>query len=250
MRVLDLFAGIGGFSLGFERAGLKPVAFCEIDPFCRAVLAKHWPDLPVYQDARTLRGEQVLANAGTVELVCAGFPCQPHSVAGHRRGGGDDRDMWPDTMRLVREIRPRWFVGENVPGLLSTIYDNVLLDLEGTGYEVETFLMGADAFGAAHRRQRVWIIAHAAGERMEGMRAARLKISHALDWPLVPIRDSDGQWQVEPDLWRTANGIPGWMDRLRALGNAVVPQIAEAIGRAILEVELERRQFMETAGVL
>lgn len=237
MRVLDLFAGIGGFSLGLQRAGMVPVAFCEIEPFCRAVLAKHWPGALIYHDARTLRGAQVTADLGAINLICAGFPCQPHSLAGRREGGQDERDLWPDTIRIVRELQPKWFVGENVPGILTTIYDRVLSDLESAGYEVEPLLMEACAFGADHRRERLFLVAHAKGERMEGVRAGRLKVAQSLDGPFLPVRNRYGQWEVEPDICRTTNGLSGRVDRLRSLGNAVTPPLAEAIGRAILEAD-------------
>ena len=158
MRVLDLFSGIGGFSLGLERAGMQTVAFCETDPFCCKVLAKHWPDIPIHNDIRTLDGRQY---RGTVELVCGGFPCQPFSVAGKRTGTSDDRSLWPEMFRIIREVQPTWVIGENVPGIISMELDQVLFDLESAGYACQTFDIPACGVDAHHIRHRVWIVAHA-----------------------------------------------------------------------------------------
>ena len=130
MRVLDLFSGIGGFSLGLERAGMETVAFCEIEEFPRKVLAKHWPGVPIHKDIRDLKGDAI----GPVDLICGGYPCQPFSTAGKRRGKEDDRHLWPEYLRLIREIRPTWVIGENVAGHISMGLDQVLADLEGEGY--------------------------------------------------------------------------------------------------------------------
>src|SRR5215469_6663902 len=121
IRLLDLFSGIGGFSLGLERTGgFRTVAFCEADAFCRRVLLKHWPEVPCYDDVRCLTAERLAAAGIAVDAICGGWPCQPHSFAGSRSGAADERDLWPEFIRLIREIRPRWVLGENVPGLLST----------------------------------------------------------------------------------------------------------------------------------
>ena len=141
--VLDLFSGIGGFSLGLERAGMRTVAFCENDLFCQKVLAKHWPD------------------RGTVELICGGFPCQPFSVAGDKRGAEDDRALWPEMLRVIREVGPAWVIGENVAGIINMELDNVLSDLEDSGYSCQTFVIPACAVDARHKRDRVWIMAYA-----------------------------------------------------------------------------------------
>lgn len=158
LTVLDLFSGIGGFSLGLERTGgFRTVAFCEINPFCRKVLAKHWPDVPCHEDITMLKGEDV----GPVDVVCGGFPCQPFSLAGERRGASDDRHLWPEMVRVIAEVRPTWVIGENVVGLLSMGIDSVLSDLEALGYEVWPVVIPAAAIGAPHRRNRVWIVAYA-----------------------------------------------------------------------------------------
>ncbi len=156
MNVLDLFSGIGGFSLGLERAGMRTVAFCEQDKYCQRVLAKHWPDVPIYDDVRELTGDDI---PEPIDLICGGFPCQPWSVAGKRRGTDDDRDLWPEMRRVITEVRPTWVVGENVAGLVSMGLDRVLVDLADAGYASQTFDIPAVAVDAPHRRHRLWIVA-------------------------------------------------------------------------------------------
>ena len=287
MNVLDLFSGIGGFSLGLERAGMRTVAFCEIDPYCRRVLAKHWPDVPVYDDVRTLTASSLVANpdyqrqlqsqgcerdqwgwAGDcgIDLICGGFPCQDISTAGKGAGiTGARSGLWSEYARIVGEVRPRYVLVENVAALLGRGIERVLGDLAALGYDAEWHCIPASAVGAPHRRDRVWIVAHTrcldsfgwggecGGPQAAGPcdRAARSG-EHARDvadtngagcleqWRGLPIRqelaaaECGGWWQSEPDVGRVATGVPARVDRLRALGNAVVPQIPEIIGRAIM----------------
>lgn len=157
MFVLDLFSGIGGFSIGLESAGMETVAFCERDAFCQKVLAQHWPHVPIHSDIKELSGYEY---RGTVQLVCGGFPCQPFSVAGKQRGAEDDRALWPEMLRVIREVAPRWVIGENVSGIIPMELDNVLSDLEREGYTCWTFVLPACAVDARHRRDRVWVVAH------------------------------------------------------------------------------------------
>ena len=159
ITVLDLFSGIGGISLGLEATGgFRTVAFCEIDPFCRLVLEKHWPGVPIWEDVRELSAES-LRGVGRIDIIAGGFPCQPHSVAGKRKGVNDERHLWPEFARLVREIRPAWVLVENVPGIRTTAADEVVGDLEEAGYSVWPLVVGADNVGAPHRRKRVWFVA-------------------------------------------------------------------------------------------
>jgi DNA (cytosine-5)-methyltransferase 1 len=161
MRVLDLFSGIGGFSIGLESVGMETVAFCEQNAYCQKILAQHWPTLPIHSDITELSGYEY---RGSVELVCGGFPCQPFSVAGERRGKEDDRALWSEMLRVIREVAPRWVIGENVPGIIPMELDTVLSDLEGEGYTCWTFVLPACAVDAPHRRDRVWVIAHTNSE--------------------------------------------------------------------------------------
>ena len=249
MRGLSLFSGIGGLDLAFEWAGGTVVAMVEIDPFCQKVLGKHWPDVPVFSDVREVTG----ADVGAVDVVYGGFPCQPFSVAGDRRGRDDDRFLWPEFSRLVRELGPRWVVGENVPGILSLAGDDVCADLELAGYEVGIWDFEAAAVGAPHRRERVFFVGHlphsdgAGCEEQRGPVAVRAELGPAErggggkpEPGMGRAHDGffpwmDGSWdRVVP---RTAKGVPDRVARLRALGNAVVPQQAYPIFRAIFEEE-------------
>lgn len=296
MNVLDLFSGIGGFSLGLERAGMRTVAFCEIDPFCRRVLAKHWPNVPCHDDVRTLDGRALV-----VDVICGGFPCQDISQAGLRAGiTGSRSGLWQHLVRAIRLVRPQYAIVENVAALLGRGMGDVLGDLAEIGYDAEWHCIPASAVGAPHRRDRIWIIAADAsrggngldgigealerqlgdsvadladaarsglegrdsevlrehpGQRPVGLRGACETFSDANGqgraqpiWPSEaiqrarpsefarPQRSGRDQWLIEPDVGRVAHGVPARVDRLRSLGNAVVPQIPEIIGRAIMSI--------------
>ena len=153
---LDLFSGIGGFALAARWNGYRTVGFCDNEPYAQAVLKKHWPDVPCHKDIREVRGELY---AG-VTLLTGGFPCQPFSVAGKQGGKNDDRYLWPEMLRVIREARPTWIIGENVAGIVNMALDQVHTDLEAEGYEVESIIIPACAVDAPHRRDRVWILAH------------------------------------------------------------------------------------------
>ncbi len=159
LRVGSLFSGIGGFDLAAERAGAEIVYQVEIDPWCQRVLSKHWPDVPRFGDIKEIDTHE-LPNA---DIVCGGFPCQPVSLAGRQAGAGDDRWLWPEFLRIIRETQPRWVLAENVPGLLSNdagrTFGGILRDLAKSGYVVEWDCVPAAVVGAPHRRDRVWIVA-------------------------------------------------------------------------------------------
>lgn len=162
MKALSLFSGIGGIDLAAEWAGIETVAFCEREPFPQRVLRKHWPDVPIYDDVCTLTKERLEADGiGAIELIHGGYPCQPFSNAGKRRGKEDDRHLWPEVRRLIASIRPRWFVGENVAGHVTLGLDDVLSDLEALGYAARAFILPASSVGAPHRRDRVFIVGYA-----------------------------------------------------------------------------------------
>jgi DNA (cytosine-5)-methyltransferase 1 len=230
--VLDLFSGIGGFSLGLERAGMRTLAFSEIEPYCRAVLRKHWPNVPIFDDVRDLRG----AHIGTVDVICGGFPCQDISIAGKGAGiEGKRSGLWREFARLIGEIRPRYAFIENVTALRTRGLARILCDLAAFGYDAEWHCLPASAIGAPHRRDRIYIVANAS--------CARLSLSE--QGPIL----SAGRWEEgratakcswgasEPALGRVAYGVPCRVDRLKALGNAIVPQVAEIIGRAIVNFD-------------
>jgi DNA (cytosine-5)-methyltransferase 1 len=329
LRVLDLFSGIGGFSLGLERTGgFETVAFCEIEPFPRRVLAKHWPEVPCYEDVRTLTAARLAADGiAGVNVITGGFPCQDLSVAGKQRGMGEGTrsGLWSEIVRLTRELRPDYVIVENVAALLAGPserrggwFGRVLGDLAECGYDAEWENIPASALGAPHRRERIWIVAWSAVGRNVadphqigqvrapnawigiGSEESRERLEEGWDARVLPhasellgnggddyagIRmgagplsqlgnggwaqimahaDSQrgcggqawqqdaedagqppghsrhygrgmGQWVTEPDVGRVANGVPNRAHRLAALGNAVVPQIPELIGHAILQ---------------
>ena len=304
LRVLDLFSGIGGFSLGLERTGgFETVAFCEIEEYPRRVLAKHWSGVPCYHDVRELTAERLAADGIAVDVICGGFPCQDISTAGKGAGlAGERSGLWREYARIIGEFRPGFVIVENVAALLGRGLGDVLGDLAALGYDAEWHCIPASAVGAPHKRDRVWIIAHSRSEQYEGAcltnrwapaegfseatmadtprqsgdggdhhagirveqqaasqsgnngwtasMADALRIDEqrqqpgvadAERWPrplirsLGPCRDGAEWWAVEPGMGRVANGVSDRVDRLKCLGNAVVPQIVEWIGRKIIE---------------
>ena len=167
---LDLFSGIGGFSLGLESAGLvKTVAFCDYEKFCQKVLKKHWPHVPIYGDVKELTHERLKADGiNSIDIITGGYPCQPFSVAGRKKGEEDPRHLWPEYFRLVKELRPTWVIGENVSGHIKLGLDTVLENLESEGYSARAFSISASSIGANHQRERVWILAHSGCTQHEG----------------------------------------------------------------------------------
>jgi len=250
LRVLDLFSGIGGFSLGLERTGgFETVAFCEIEDFPRRVLAKHWPGVPCYDDVRTLTAERLAADGITgIDVITGGFPCQDISTAGKQAGLGEGTrsGLWSEIIRLSRELRPRLILVENVSNLLAGPaerpggwFGRVLGDLAECGYDAEWENIPAAAVGAPHPRERVWIAAYPAEERYAGKVHGRHLQEGSREWEVgLPPRLLDalrgdvcapGSYHI-----RDHDGFPGIVDRLSACGNAVVPAIPELIGRAVL----------------
>lgn len=240
MRVLDLFSGIGGASLGLHWAGMRTVAFCEADPFCRTVLACHWPGVPLYPDIRTLSAARMRDDGvpGT-DLLVGGFPCQDISLAGRGAGlGGARSGLWSHMVRLVAECGPRWVVAENVPGLRSRGADRVCGELEALGYAVWPLVVGAAHAGAPHLRQRVWVVARALAADAAGAGLEVGECGATGEAPGLPA-ERRGGWAAEPRVRRVDDGVPAGVDRLRvarvrALGNAIVPASMAMVGRAIL----------------
>jgi DNA (cytosine-5)-methyltransferase 1 len=241
MTIGSLFSGIGGLDLGLERAGHEVVWQVEADAYCRRVLAKHWPHVPCYEDVTTVRGEDL----PPVDLICGGFPCQAVSVAGKQIGTQDDRWLWPHFARLLRVLRPRYALLENVPGLLTVsggrVFGAVLSDLAESGYDCEWEVLSAADVGAPHLRQRVWIVADARRQRLEGVSpvgatppsTGRTGGESGAGPPRFFDAPRRGDWQPEPNIRRVAPRLPDRMDRLRCLGNSVVPQVAEWMGRRL-----------------
>ena len=245
MTVGSLFAGIGGMDRGLERAGMQVVWQVEIDPYCRKVLAKHWPDVERFSDVRECGAH----NLERVDLICGGFPCQPVSVAGKRQGRDDERWLWPEFHRLICELRPRWVLAENVPGLLSIdagrLFGEILRDLAASGYDAEWDCIPAAAVGAPHRRDRVFVVADTEQPRLEKWTCFGENAREELKAAQRANCTDGGQWATEPDVGRVADRVAGRVDRLRGLGNAVVPQVAEWLGRRIMQCD---RQGFATKG--
>lgn len=231
LSVLDLFSGIGGFSLGLERTlGFKTAAFCEVDKNAQKVLSKHWSEVPIYDDVRSITRETLKDTQ--VDLICGGFPCQDISTAGLGRGlSGERSGLWYEYLRVISEFRPKYVLIENVSVLRSRGLAQVLKGLSEIGYDAEWHCITASSVGAPHRRDRIWIISYPTSIlRKEELQSGRIKekISRAI---------SRGWWSVEPQVGRVAHGIPRRVDRLKQLGNTVVPQVVEFLGRQILNHE-------------
>jgi len=307
---LDLFSGIGGFSLGLERTGgFRTIGFCETDAYCTKVLQKNFPGIPIHGDIRKLKG----TDFGAVDIITGGYPCQPFSVAGRQKGVEDPRHLWPEYFRIIKESRPAWVIGENVSGHLKLGLDSVLKDLESEGYSARTFSISASSIGANHQRERIWIIAHsdkhgshsektheakqggngkenglsfrndndvaytlkghvqAGRERQREIRQGHQEEGFSGDaacgsedmadterigqqgqgkpvrssdtkknqngktsWTYDGSQGSEGWWDIEPDVGRVAHGVPSRVDRLKSLGNSLIPHIPYYIGQSII----------------
>jgi len=241
MRVLDLFAGIGGFTLGLERAGFETVAFCEIEPYAQKVLNKHWPEVPIYDDVRQLTADRLAADGIGVDVITGGFPCQDISVAGQQAGiDGERSGLWGEIARLIGELQPRHAIMENVTNLISgdrgRWFGRVLGDLASLGYDAEWHCIPASAIGAHHHRDRVWIIANPKRQRpqRQGQHIKSLSTEESKDWQAIGLVHAFQEGRL-PYVCREHDGLSAGLDRLKCLGNAVVPQIPELIGRAIME---------------
>ena len=310
MRHLDLFSGIGGFSLALESAGMRTVGFCEINPYCRKLLARHWPGVPVFEDIRDLQADDL---PETPHIITGGYPCQPFSVAGKQRGAQDDRHLWPEMLRIIKQCRPAWVIAENVTGHIALGLDQVLADLEGEGYACRPVVIPACGVNAPHRgpsvdycppyrratakrgrrrhstRKAIGSMPGRVGPKSVGNaeydgppttqergKYPQAKIpqkrSHRTEQPAgtggpansAAMADPDiggrfkkhntptkpgkkGQpgrcldtfrpgswWATEPGVGRVADGIPNRVDRIKCLGNSIVPQVAHLIGLSIL----------------
>lgn len=238
-KVLDLFSGIGGFSLGLERTGgFETVAFCEIEEYPRRVLAKHWPRVPIYHDVRELTADTLRRDGIAVDVICGGFPCQDISCAGLRAGlAGERSGLWSEYARLIGELRPGFVVMENVSDLLGNGLADVLRDLAAIRYDAEWHAISAAHMGAPHERDRLWLVAYP--DEKHGVPRLGFLANHQAALWRAQDHNSSSVWMAPPDKpARVGDGLSHWVDRrerTECLGNAVVPQIPELIGRAILE---------------
>ena len=268
LKHLDLFSGIGGFALAAQAAGFQTIGFSEIEPYSCAVLKQHWPEIKNYGDIRNIRNVPA-------DLVTGGFPCQPFSVAGKRGGKSDDRALWPEMRRIIAESKPTIVLGENVSGIVSMELDSVLDDLEHLGYAAWPLIIPACAVDARHRRDRVWILGYAdsvrsrrdenrqshhegnngdskrQNELCEPARPSGARKENVADTHSAPRKGNERterseteraehqqphRWLSESGFCRVADGIPNRSHRLRGLGNAIVPQVAETILKGIMRV--------------
>ena len=292
MTHLSLFSGIGGLDLAAEMAGFETVGQCEWADYQTKILEQHWPDVPRWRDIRTLTKESFYERTGlrTVDVISGGFPCQPFSLAGKREGKDDDRYLWPEMLRVIRELRPTWVLGENVPGIVNLALDQVLSDLEDEGYAAQSFIIPACGVDAPHKRERVAILAYSINrgsalwgdwklpdaetngrerddngigtqtaftgkrredesgtsgvadgvsegvygtasdadtERLQGRSGLQICGGGVLQAPpsrTDRIHSAWDNWPSEPSICRVVDGVPNRVDRIKALGNAVVPQ--------------------------
>ncbi len=331
MNHLDLFSGIGGFSIGLEKVGFNTIAFCEKEDYCRMLLQKHWKGVKIYNDIKECKGKEIKETYGRVDILTGGFPCQPYSVAGKQKGTADDRYLWPEMFRVIKEVQPTFVIAENVRGIINIqdgmVFETVCSDLESEGFEIQTFIIPAAGVGAPHKRERFWVVGYSkhngsltseikrgdnkindrteeredttfkperAGrsrdnEIMENTRrklherssvreknedeikkenankfersssesasnVANTKSEQSIskyyreqpgetsEQEQIKSRGSsswtlrEANWLSEPNVGRVVNGVPGRAHRLRGLGNAIVPKIAEEIGRSIMKV--------------
>ena len=279
LKVLSLFAGIGGIDLGLESTGrFETIQFVEFDAFCQHILRRHWPDVPIWGDVKTFDPD----SCGDIDLLCGGYPCQPFSVAGKQKGTEDDRHLWPKMFEIIKHKRPTWVLCENVPGHVNLGLDQVLFDLESEGYSWQTFVLGAVAVDAPHRRQRLFIVANTKSKRsgesrilnktQRQKRSGKTQLNRgsknvsdtisergcsgqtgsqdaedvgeqfrgtehgegSIERRLGGMVDGVPFWLHEPDIPRVTTNQVGRTQRLKALGNAVVPQVIAQIARAII----------------
>lgn len=249
MLIGSLFSGGGLGDLGFYLAGYEIAWQVEIDSYCQKILKLRWPNVQKYEDIREVKDVE------PVELITGGFPCQPFSYAGDRRGDKDDRHLWPEMLRVIRQVRPTWVVAENVLGIVNLALDGVLSDLENEGYETIPLVFSAHAQGAPHKRERVWIVAYA-GHDAGGSKFKRKQKMWAQEFGASCQRDvanpsnsrveglCEGEnsifseyWKIEPGVGRMVNECSDRMDRIRMLGNGQVTSATYFIGRKILQFE-------------
>ena len=243
MNVLDLFSGIGGLALGLERAGMHPAAFCEREAYCRAVLRRHWPGVPCYDDVKTLNARRLGADGISIDAIAGGFPCQDISYAGHGAGlEGDRSGLWYQFARLIGELGPDLAIVENVSALLDRGMGEVLGTLSDLGYNAIWDTVSACSVGQPHMRRRVFIVAYA--NRLNGW--PRFRDSFAREYRALQTIDrfesararQRTRLENPSELYGGADGLPYGMERNRGIGNAVAPDVAEAIGTAIMKSAL------------
>ncbi len=240
LTVGSLFSGIGGLDLGLERAGMEIIWQSEIDPYACKVLSKHWPAVVNHGDIKNINWGDIVRP----DVICGGYPCQPFSLVGPRRGESDERHLWPWIREAIGQLRPKYAILENVRGHITLGLDAVLADLASIGYDAEWTVIRASAVGASHRRERLFIVAYPnEGSLVHSDFNGRSQAINRNPRQVITASRRSGnstsgsRWLLEPDVGRVANGVPSRVDRLRGLGNAVVPQVAELIGRMVIDYD-------------
>lgn len=263
MNHLDLFSGIGGFALAARWMGWETKAFCDSEPYCQKLLKQNFPNIPVYENIKTI------SRIGNIDIITGGFPCQPFSQAGKQVGKKDNRYLWPEMLRVITQEKPTWVIGENVPGIIGMALDAVHADLEAENYAVQSFIIPAVSVDAQHKRDRVWIIAYTdgdsqpissidaetsllqkalpdtTGKRTQRLRSSGKQKSQAQTQSRLSRCNSErpesAKWKAEPRVGRVVDGFPGRVDRIKGLGNAIVPQVAHQIFKHIERFSNERK---------
>jgi len=245
LKVLDLFSGIGGFSYGLDHLqGFETVAFCEIDKFCQKVLKKHYPNVPIFEDIKKLTCKET-----EYDVICGGFPCQDISVAGLKKGITNETrsGLWFEYKRIIKEVKPRWIIIENVRNLLNNGFATVLKDLHEIGFDAEWQVIPARSVGAPHLRERVWIVAYLPNPNNFRFWPSFTTKEEKSEWWTKATSGFSDRWEVEPSICRVDDGLPSELDkdrasRVKALGNSIVPQIASIIGERILYHEESKNE--------
>ena len=269
LKHLDLFSGIGGFSLGLESAGLvETVAFCDFEPYCQKILNKHWPDVPIYGDVKELNYERLRADGiDTIDIITGGYPCQPFSVAGSQKGEQDPRHVWPEMFRLIQEFKPSWVIGENVSGHIKLGLDTVLENLESEGYSARTFSISASSVGANHQRERIWIVGNSTSNgrnKSKSNKTSESVIGQSKEGGMLKLegasdvensrrssgreqssgdKESFGLWSFETSEWSTdTNQITGSSERAKTMADTESER-----GRESGHIDKEKRNTKSSA---
>lgn len=262
LKALELFAGIGGIALAEQMAGIEVAGLCEYAEFPRKILNKNFPKVPVLKDVKKINSESLKGvgiDASTIDIISGGFPCQPFSIAGKRQGTKDDRDLWPEMFRIIQELEPTWVVGENVANFANMELDRTLFNLESAGYETRALVLPACAVGAFHQRKRTFIVAHANRQRWGGLDKSQENRcvrefaesfgrqtwqTHGNDPHNLLLAGAEKIAHGDSRIQRNDDGLSTGVDRLKALGNAVVPQQVLPIFKAIVKIEELRSEIV------
>jgi len=266
MSHVDLFSGVGGFALASHWAGFQTVAFCDNNPWCQTIIRKHWTGVPIHDDIRNFPGRDYRGST----LLTGGFPCQPFSQCGKRRGKNDDRYLWPEMLEIIKVVRPTWVVAENVYNVVRMVLPTVIADLEAERYRVVVLLLPAHGVGAPHRRRRAFVVAESLDTNSNSLGLHREEMHEHGKGNQIELRHQQGSvigsmvspqiWErIDPRVFGVADGISDRMDederkerkeRIKGLGNAVVPLVAYQILKAIADVHNDQNKELTDCKIL